>query len=330
YGYDTTQNWSRVITIQPFISGFTINSFGGLAFDPCTYQTYATATFSGFDETISFLVKIDLTTGICINVGSLGDLFATIQFDRNGNLYGVTDDAATQPESFFAINKTNASKTLLTALGNGGTGEVIAYNSYDDLMFHFSGDNIVVFEKFRKSSPYTITGITSGPPGLEIYGALYLGPNKFVVTDASSGFRYVDTLGNFSAPRGDEFELVRGLVMPPVFSTNKTTVCKNETFSIGNAAADGYTITYDWGDGTTPAVIQPGTVATHSYTTNGLKNIAITLSYSYCGALLYKNIVVNVVEPIIANAGPDKAVCGRNPVTLEANNISGATWTGGS
>jgi hypothetical protein len=62
---------------------------------------------------------MDLTTGICINVGSLGDLFATIQFDRNGNLYGVTDDAATQPESFFAINKTNASKTLLTALGNG-------------------------------------------------------------------------------------------------------------------------------------------------------------------------------------------------------------------
>jgi hypothetical protein len=27
--------------------------------------------------------------------------------------------------------------------------------------------------------PYTITGITSGPPALEIYGALCLGPNKF-------------------------------------------------------------------------------------------------------------------------------------------------------
>ncbi|HXR82478.1 MAG TPA: hypothetical protein VN763_16245, partial [Saprospiraceae bacterium] len=329
YGYDTTQNWSRVITIQPFISGFTITSFGGLAFDPCTYQTYATATFAGLGE-ISHLVKMDLTTGVCINVGSLGDNFASIQFDRNGNLYGVTDDAATDPEQFYAINKTNASKTLLTALGNGGTGEVIAYNRYDDLMFHFSGDNIVVYEKFSKSSPYTITGITSGPPGIEIYGALCLGPNKFIVIDYSSGFRYVDTLGNFSAPFGNEFELVRGLVMPPVFSTNKTTVCKDENFSIANAAANGYTITYDWGDGTPPAVIQPGTVVTHAYTTTGLKNIAITLSDSYCGSLLYTNIVVNVVTPIIANAGPDKATCGATPVTLEGNNISGASWTGGA
>ena len=152
YGYDTTQNWSRVITRQPSISGFTINSFGGLAFDPCTYQTYATTTFTAIPD-ISYLVKVDLTTGVCINVGSLGDLFATIQFDRNGNLYGVTDDLAIQPESFFAINKTNASKTFLTALGNGGTGEVIAYNRYDDLMFHFSGDDNVVYEKFSKSSP---------------------------------------------------------------------------------------------------------------------------------------------------------------------------------
>jgi hypothetical protein len=175
YGFDTTQNWSRTITRQPSISGFTINSFGGLAFDPCSYQTYATATFSGVTG-VSYLVKVDLTTGVCINVGSLGDLFATIQFDRNGDLYGVTDDVAAQPSKFYAINKNDATKTLLTPLGNGGAGEVIAYNRYDDLMFHFSGDGPVVYEKFRKSSPYTITGITNGPPGLEIYGALCIGP----------------------------------------------------------------------------------------------------------------------------------------------------------
>jgi hypothetical protein len=134
YGYDTSQNWSRVISIQPFISGFTITSFGGLAFDPCTYQTYATATFASLGE-ISHLVRMDLVTGVCINVGSLGDNFASIQFDRNGNLYGVTDDAAALPEQFYAINKTNASKTLLTALGNGDAGEVIAYNRHSDLMY---------------------------------------------------------------------------------------------------------------------------------------------------------------------------------------------------
>src|SRR6187397_469557 len=74
YGFDTSQNWSRVITIQPFISGFTINSFGGLAFDPCSYQTYATVTFTAIPD-VSYLVKVDLTTGTCINVGSLGDIF---------------------------------------------------------------------------------------------------------------------------------------------------------------------------------------------------------------------------------------------------------------
>src|SRR5574339_198731 len=50
YGYDTAQNWNRVINRQPFISNFTINSFGGLAFDPCTYQTYATVTFTAIPE----------------------------------------------------------------------------------------------------------------------------------------------------------------------------------------------------------------------------------------------------------------------------------------
>jgi len=36
--------------------------------------------------TTSNLIKIDILTGSCLNVGSLGDIFSSIQFDKNGNL----------------------------------------------------------------------------------------------------------------------------------------------------------------------------------------------------------------------------------------------------
>jgi hypothetical protein len=328
YGFDTSQGWSRVLSRPLTISNFAITSLGGLAFDPCSYQTYATAIFSGL--TTSNLIKIDILTGSCLNVGSLGDIFSSIQFDKNGNLYGVTNEDAAQPETFFSIDKTNASKTQLKVLGSGDDGEVIVYNPHDDLMFHLSGNSPVFYEKFKYISPYTLSSISTGPPNIEITGGLCIGPNKFLLSNYFGEFLYADSLGNFSAPVGGGDYFIRGLIMPPNFSTSKTSICKDEAFSIGNVAADGYTITYDWGDGTSPAVIQPGTVVSHTYTTTGLKNIAVILSNAICGSLLYTNIVVNVVEPIIATAGPDKATCGTTPVALEGNNISGASWTGGA
>jgi hypothetical protein len=66
-------------------------------------------------------------------------------------------------------------------------------------------------------------------------------------------------LGNFSAPFGDEFELVRGSCYAAgFFYEQNNCLQRRDPFQLVNAAADGYTITYDWGDGTTPAVIQPG------------------------------------------------------------------------
>ena len=139
YGYDTSVvSWNKVINQPLSISGFTISELGGLAFDPCTFETYATAILTG--STISNLIKIDLATGACTNVGNLGDVFASIQFDKFGQLYGVTDDAAALPERFYSIDKTNASKTLLVALGNGVT-------VYGETILNFSNTTVGSPEK---------------------------------------------------------------------------------------------------------------------------------------------------------------------------------------
>ena len=41
-------------------------------------------------------------------------------------------------------------------------------------------------------------------------------------------------------------------------------------------------------------------------------------------------MTVTVNTSTIANAGADKTVCGINPVTLSANAVTGANWTGGA
>ncbi len=128
-------------------------------------------------------------------------------------LFGVTGDGASlgQEETLFELNQTDASSTLLTALGNGSGGEAIAFNPDDGLLYHWSGAGVPnddvdgeIFESIDPNPPFTITHITlSGADYDEVLAATY-NPSTggFLVVDIFN-FLYTVTTGGTVAFIGE-------------------------------------------------------------------------------------------------------------------------------
>jgi hypothetical protein len=156
--YSIARDNDQFRLVNPF-SGKTLNSVtitlagevvqGGtaLATQPSTGALWAALTLAG--QSSRQLVRIDPLTGVAADVGDLGDDFAGLAFDCDGNLYGLTDDDAFSliPESLYRLDQSDATPTLFRTLGNGGSGEALAFNATDGLMYHLSGtDSSAVFE----------------------------------------------------------------------------------------------------------------------------------------------------------------------------------------
>ncbi|MBK8699652.1 MAG: choice-of-anchor J domain-containing protein [Saprospiraceae bacterium] len=187
------ENYTIINRLGPSLTGFTITGLNGLATHPVTGQNYAILKLSGVSGRV--LAKIDILTGVCTSVGNLGDNFSSITFRSDGQMFGVTGDGATVPETLYLIDHTNASKTLARALGNGADGEVILYVPESDAFYHWSGGT-VIFEKIDAQPPYTITNIPiSGNPVGETFGSFYLGSGEIIVSNISSQLKLWDTTG---------------------------------------------------------------------------------------------------------------------------------------
>ncbi len=181
WSVDTLNGWAVVNRLAPSLAGFIITGINSLAFDPCEFKTYAILKLSGF--TTRHLATIDLPTGVCTLIGDLGDKFSSLTFRKDGQLFGVTGNGATIPETMYTIDKTTAVPTLANPLGNGTDGEILCYNPFDDMIYHWSGNSTMVFEKFPANTPYTpVTNIvTTGSSSGETFGALCLNTNTFLI-----------------------------------------------------------------------------------------------------------------------------------------------------
>lgn len=130
---------------------------------------YAVMKLSGVSGRV--LVTIDPTTSMVTLIGNLGDNFASIAFRDDGQLFGVTGDGASVPETLYLIDKFTASKTLAAPLGAGTDGEVIAYHP-DQLFYHWSGNGAVFYESVQAVAPHAVSNIPlSGSPSFETFGA---------------------------------------------------------------------------------------------------------------------------------------------------------------
>lgn len=274
WAIDTTAGFSVAARMAPSLAGFTITGINGMAYDPCNHDTYVIMKVSGVSGRV--LGKMNLSTGVCTQVGNLGDNFSSITFDATGQLYGVTGDGATVAETVYLIDKTTGAKTLLTALGNGADGEVICYNPQGDKMYHWSGNSTVIFEKFLKTAPFTTTNISGSLGSGETFGAINLGPNRFLISTINSNFRYVDTLGVTSGAFASLPDDLRGLVMPPRFTFSDDTICAKQSASFTYTGYTTDTVIYLWGDGTRDT-LHPAGNATHTYLTPGTRTPRVVL-----------------------------------------------------
>ncbi|MET4577969.1 hypothetical protein [Ottowia thiooxydans] len=195
------------------VAGRSIIGANGLAMDPTSHTAYAIVRASGVSGRL--LITLDLTTGAGTEIGNLGDNFSSIAFRSDGQLFGVTGDGATVPETLYSIDKTTASKTLAIALGNGADGEVIAFNPESGDFHHFSGNGTAVYEKFPATAPYTpLTAISPALSTGEIFGAVWdPSQSTFFISDISSQLRTVDASGTLGPILGTMVNDMRGLIL---------------------------------------------------------------------------------------------------------------------
>ncbi|MBK9687969.1 MAG: hypothetical protein IPO65_09460 [Saprospiraceae bacterium] len=70
--------------LGPTLPGFTITGINGLTTHPTTGEHYAILKVSGVSGRI--LAKINALTGVCTQIGNLGDNFSSISFRDDGQL----------------------------------------------------------------------------------------------------------------------------------------------------------------------------------------------------------------------------------------------------
>ncbi len=328
WAIDTT-NWQVVARIAPSLPSFTITGMNGMATDPTDGQTYIIMKVSAVTGRV--LGRINLTTGIVTQVGNLGDNFSSITFDETGQMYGATGNGATVPESLYKIDKTNGTKTLQYAMGNGADGEIITYNRDDDHIYHWSGNSTMVFEKFPATNlTYTPTNIPIiGTAGGETFGSIYFGNNYFLNSTISSNFRRVNSNGTYSNAVGSNPDDLRGLVMIPYFSASDDSICENETLSMTAGGHQLYShLIFHWGDASFDSVTTSYGVlanASHTYSNPGNYTVHVVTWNGFTGDTIY-SYAVNVLNiPVVGLAGPS-FICSGDSVTLTGSSGGTSQW----
>lgn len=326
WAIDTT-NWSVVQRTGPTLVGFTITGINGIAYDPTTYETYVIMKLSAVSGRV--LGKIDLATGICTQVGNLGDNFSSIMFDETGQLWGATGDGATVPETMYKIDKTTGAVTLQYAMGNGADGEVISYNRADNHIYHWSGNGTVVMEKWPLSNnTYTPVNIpTSGTPGGETFGMLYLDATHLIVSNISSSFLRLNPNGTYGASIMNLPDDLRGLVLPPAFAISNDTICEEtETIFIGAGNLQEFdSVIYNWGDSNTDVMAANTNGASHVYSAPGTYTITIELNNGTVqDTVMTYTLVVNNI-PNVSLSGITN-LCPNDTITLTGSSGGSSQW----
>lgn len=320
--FDTT-NFSVVRRLAPSITAGTLTGMNGIAKNPATGDIYVVVKQSAVSGRV--LGILNPSTAVVTAVGNLGDNFSSITFNGNNTLLGVTGDGATTPETVYRINQTTAAKTVLRTMGNGADGEVICYNPTDNMIYHWSGNGTVVFEKMDTSG-VTITGIPIiGTTNGETFGMVALGNNKFLGSNISSSFNRWNANGTVSAAMGSAPDDIRGTAL---VTCTRTVTAPSNGFCTGSsltltANGGGFPTAYQWYYN--GAIIAGATASTYSANQAGHYNCMIT---DECGADSTGNAGINIVEnPLpVVNVSGNSVVCSNGVVTLTGTSGGTSQW----
>lgn len=300
-------------------SGGSLTGTNGIAKNPNSGTIYTISKQSAVSGRM--LGKLNVQTGLVTLIGNLGDNFSSITF-RGDSLFGVTGDGATVPETVYLIDTVTAAKTLYRSLGNGADGEVICYNPTDDMIYHWSGNGTIVYEKFspvNAGDPVINIPILNTTNG-ETFGSVYMGNNKFYNSNISSGFNRWGANGTVDPNMGNTPDDLRGLV----FIT-----CTREILGNDNYCAGGSTllsvptaITYQWyKDG---VALGGETAATYSATAPGIYNCVVR---DVCGTDSVSTGITVQENPLpTVNISGSTSFCTGTPITLTGSSGGTSQW----
>lgn len=247
-----TNAYNIVLRHGPVLPGFTITGMTGLTMHPHTGEHFIIMKLSAVSGRV--LGKINLLTGVCAQIGNLGANYSTITFREDGQLVGATGNGATPPETMFLIDQATAITTLAYTMGNGTDGEILAYNYDDNSYYHWSGNSTMVMENMLATDvTYTPTNIPiTGTPGGETFGAVYLGNNKFMISNIASSLLKVTSNGVYSSALMSLPDDLRGLALVARWitgpATETTTICANDSVMLQGLATknDGNRHKFQW------------------------------------------------------------------------------------
>lgn len=292
-------DYSVLNRLAPTTPGFTITGINSIKRDPTTGIDYAILKLASVTGRV--LATIDVATGVCTQIGNLGDNFATLAFNANGTMYGVTGNGATVPETMYWIDKTTAAVTLFRPLGAGADGEVIEFCPDNNKFYHWSGNGTVVWERFDTTGVDPIESLTfTGAPGGETFGAAYIGNGQFLISNISSTFTIWDTLGNITATGASLPDDNRGLIVTntttSITAGGPTTFCagNNVVLTVNNAQSN-----YQWYMNGTPIIGE--TNATYTASATGVYNNIYTDSLGITDSVATGITVISNALPVVHN-----------------------------
>lgn len=317
-----TANFNVVRRIAPTpSSGGSITGTNGIATNMATGQIFVVIKQSAVSGRV--LGTLDPFTGLVTIVGNLGDNFSSITFNGNNTLLGVTGDGATVPETVYRIDQATAAKTVLRTMGNGADGEVICYNPTDNMIYHWSGNGTIVYEKMDTSG-VTVTGIPIiGTTNGETFGMVAIGNNTFIGSNIGSRFQKWQANGTVGAQygstspddiRGTTFiTMSRAITGTPEFCTGSSTTLTHGSPGPG----------YQWYRN--GVAIPAATSQSYAANQPGHYNCIVS---DACGTDSL-GAGVDVVEhplPIVTVTGAQSVICPNSSVALQGVNLSSMQW----
>ena len=320
--FDTT-NFSVVRRLAPTpSSGGAITGTNGMAMNQSNGNIFVICKQSA--TTGRTLGILNPLTGVVTIVGNLGDNFSSITFNGNNTLLGVTGDGATVPETVYRIDQSNASKTVLLTLGNGADGEVICYNPDDNMVYHWSGNGTIVFEKFDTSG-VTVTNIPLiGTTNGETFGAVYRSNNTFITSNISSRFQTWQANGTVGAQYGNSSpDDIRGTVLITCSRaiTGNTAFCAGDSTLLTHGQSN-FVSNYQWY--LNGALIPGATSQTYYATQVGHYNVIISDACGTDSSGTGIDVTMNNL-PVVTLSG-NTTICAGDSTTLTGSSGGTSQW----
>ncbi len=152
------------------LDGGAVSGMNAAVFHPFTGVIYAIVD-DGVDRHLATLG--DPSTFDFASIAPLSQKISSLAFDELGILYGVSGDGSAPSEVLYEVDLATAALTLITALGNGNDGEVIAFNPLDGLLYHWSGRASGIYETIDPATGLVGTLLTSTVLDEEISAAAF-------------------------------------------------------------------------------------------------------------------------------------------------------------